>query len=96
MLGNKVARDSDVNYAARGDVRWEEDGGKFDLFNSLGWSPSLCAGRGAYQSFVLGQQDCNACIDFADCQGDQHLGISGVRVYRLLWNGECDNDAGQS
>jgi hypothetical protein len=30
-----------------------------DWFCALGWT---------YKSFVLGQQDCDACIDFADCQ----------------------------
>lgn len=31
------------------------------------------AGKGAYQSFVLGQENSNSSVNFADGQRDQHL-----------------------
>lgn len=40
------------------------------------------AGNGAYQSFVLGQEDSDSCIDLTDGQRDQHLeGLEGVGMF---------------
>jgi hypothetical protein len=36
-LGGCVARDGDVDDAARGDVGWEEDGGEFNLRGNAGF-----------------------------------------------------------